>query len=214
MNARAVNDTDPDHAGEGSAPCSVSSCLHPAEAALRIATSPHPPRSQALRARSQLRRMCGAGIASPDGLVGLETALGGGGVSPTRAPGQEANMRQRWIAIMIPGVAALTIGGCAGTYWSGSATVEESSSGHVYAEAGPDYFYDALAPYGAWADIEPYGWVWCPLDVPVGWRPYTVGYWSYTDYGWMWSAEDPWGPIPYHYGRWAFDASIGWLWVP
>src|SRR5512139_1613492 len=111
MNARAVNDTDPDHAGEGSAPCSFSSCLHPAEAALRIATSPHPPRSQALRARSQLRRMCGAGIASPDGVVGRETALGGGGACPTHGPGQEAIMRKRWIAIMISGVLAMAIGG-------------------------------------------------------------------------------------------------------
>lgn len=124
-------------------------------------------------------------------------------------------MAQRWIRIFILSVFAAVSGGCAGSYWRGTATVQGSSDGYYAdAESGTDYFYDALAPYGAWADIEPYGWVWCPLDVSAGWRPYTVGYWTYTDWGWMWMAEDPWGPLPYHYGRWAFDASVGWLWVP
>jgi hypothetical protein len=30
----------------------------------------------------------------------------------------------------------------------------------------------------------------------------------------MWVSEDPWGDIPYHYGRWAYDADYGWIWVP
>jgi hypothetical protein len=30
----------------------------------------------------------------------------------------------------------------------------------------------------------------------------------------MWISQDPWGGIPYHYGRWAYDAYYGWLWVP
>jgi uncharacterized protein DUF6600 len=123
-------------------------------------------------------------------------------------------MTKRWITTLTLIVIAAFTGGCAGTYWGGSATVRGSSGGYVNAEAGADYFYDALAPYGTWADVEPYGWVWCPLDVSAGWRPYTVGYWSYTDWGWMWMAQDPWGSVPYQYGRWAFDASVGWLWVP
>jgi hypothetical protein len=53
-----------------------------------------------------------------------------------------------------------------------------------------------------------------PIDVPAGWRPYTVGYWVDTDYGWMWISQDPWGGIPYHYGRWAYDGYYGWVWVP
>jgi hypothetical protein len=71
-----------------------------------------------------------------------------------------------------------------------------------------------LAPYGTWLDVDPYGWVWCPLDVAATWRPYTIGVWAYTDHGWMWISEDPWGDIPYHYGRWAFDPDYGWIWVP
>jgi len=75
-------------------------------------------------------------------------------------------------------------------------------------------FYDELSPYGSWEHISRYGDCWVPLDVSVGWRPYTVGYWVDTDYGWMWISEDPWGGIPYHYGRWAYDSYYGWVWVP
>jgi hypothetical protein len=30
----------------------------------------------------------------------------------------------------------------------------------------------------------------------------------------MWISQDPWGGIPYHYGRWAYDSYYGWVWVP
>ena len=77
------------------------------------------------------------------------------------------------------------------------------------------YFYDELAPYGDWRQVEPHGWVWYP-DVAQDWRPYTVGYWVFTDdYGWTWIAADPWGSIPFHYGRWFYDGdSDRWAWVP
>ena len=75
-------------------------------------------------------------------------------------------------------------------------------------------FYADLSRYGTWENIAPYGDCWVPLDVPAGWRPYTVGYWEDTDYGWMWISQDPWGGIPYHYGRWAEDDAYGWVWVP
>jgi hypothetical protein len=75
-------------------------------------------------------------------------------------------------------------------------------------------FYGALAPYGSFERVGRYGECWVPIDVPVGWRPYTVGYWVDTDYGWMWVSEDPWGDLPYHYGRWAYDSYYGWVWVP
>ena len=75
-------------------------------------------------------------------------------------------------------------------------------------------FYDELSPYGSWQHVSRYGECWVPLDRPVGWRPYTVGYWVDTDYGWMWISEDPWGGIPYHYGRWAYDSYYGWVWLP
>ncbi|HET7497414.1 MAG TPA: DUF6600 domain-containing protein [Candidatus Eisenbacteria bacterium] len=76
------------------------------------------------------------------------------------------------------------------------------------------YFYDELDPYGDWYDDPRYGWVWYPEAVSAGWRPYLNGYWVYTDWGWAWVSDDPWGADPYHYGRWACDASNRWMWVP
>jgi hypothetical protein len=40
------------------------------------------------------------------------------------------------------------------------------------------------------------------------------GQWLYTDYGWTWASNDPWGDIPYHYGTWAYVSPYGWVWVP
>jgi hypothetical protein len=76
------------------------------------------------------------------------------------------------------------------------------------------YFYDELDPYGDWSEDPRYGWVWYPEAVTAGWRPYLNGYWVYTDWGWAWVSDDPWGADPYHYGRWACDASNRWMWVP
>jgi hypothetical protein len=93
----------------------------------------------------------------------------------------------------------------AGYAYRADAAVEVSASFSIY---------DALTPYGTWENVGSYGDCWVPLDVPVGWRPYTQGYWEDTDYGWMWISQDPWGDTPYHYGRWADDDSYGWVWVP
>jgi hypothetical protein len=35
-----------------------------------------------------------------------------------------------------------------------------------------------------------------------------------TDYGWTWASNEPFGWATYHYGRWAWDPRLGWLWVP
>lgn len=75
-------------------------------------------------------------------------------------------------------------------------------------------FYDELAPYGTWVSLEGYGWVWTPYDTPVGWRPYSYGYWAYTDYGWTWVSKWRWGWAPFHYGRWFFHSRHGWVWKP
>ena len=80
------------------------------------------------------------------------------------------------------------------------------------ADAG--FFYDQLLPYGQWFWLEPYGWVWTPNNVDVGWRPYTDGSWAYTDCGWTWVSDAPWGWAPYHYGRWFFHEHRGWCWMP
>lgn len=83
-----------------------------------------------------------------------------------------------------------------------------------YESISQNQFYDDLAPYGRWIQLNHYGLVWQPLDLPYGWRPYSDGYWVYTDYGWTYESDAPYGWAVYHYGRWAFDNSFGWVWVP
>jgi hypothetical protein len=46
------------------------------------------------------------------------------------------------------------------------------------------------------------------------WRPYSDGHWAWTDDGWTWIANEEWGDIPFHYGRWGWDNDLGWFWVP
>jgi hypothetical protein len=76
------------------------------------------------------------------------------------------------------------------------------------------YFYNSLLPYGNWMWHARYGWCWYPYNVSVDWRPYSEGYWAYTDYGWTWVSNYPWGWACFHYGRWFYDDSYGWLWWP
>src|SRR5262245_25252171 len=74
--------------------------------------------------------------------------------------------------------------------------------------------YDGLAKEGRWISHDRLGWVWTPYSVPANWRPYTVGHWIYSDYGWTWVSDEKWGWATCHYGRWLFDANFGWVWVP
>lgn len=76
------------------------------------------------------------------------------------------------------------------------------------------FFYGALSPYGEWVRHPYYGWVWFPRHVRAGWRPYSIGRWVMTDYGWTWVSYERFGWATYHYGRWAWDRYVGWLWVP
>jgi hypothetical protein len=82
------------------------------------------------------------------------------------------------------------------------------------AEVDFGFFYDQLSPYGEWTQHASFGWVWTPSDVPATWRPYTRGHWVWTDEGNVWVADEEWGWIPSHYGRWAFDPDGGWFWIP
>ena len=74
-------------------------------------------------------------------------------------------------------------------------------------------FYDALAPYGEWLNVEGYGYCWRPT-VDENWAPYTDGSWAYTDAGWTWCGNEKWSWAPYHYGRWTQLENLGWIWVP
>ena len=79
---------------------------------------------------------------------------------------------------------------------------------------------DELDPYGEeldengdWVYDEPAGYVYVPR-VAHDWAPYTYGRWVYTLYGWTWVADEPWGFVTSHYGRWGYSSRIGWNWLP
>ncbi len=74
-------------------------------------------------------------------------------------------------------------------------------------------FHDDLAPYGDWVGVGSYGRCFVPR-VAAGWAPYVDGEWVYTDYGWTWVSNDPFGDVPFHYGSWTWADPYGWVWVP
>lgn len=80
--------------------------------------------------------------------------------------------------------------------------------------ATPELFEGALAPYGQWIVVAPYGRVWRPAGLPLTWRPYFYGEWAWTMHGWFWVTDEPWGWATYHYGHWAWEPVHGWIWIP
>ncbi|MGD0412461.1 MAG: DUF6600 domain-containing protein [Verrucomicrobiota bacterium] len=81
-----------------------------------------------------------------------------------------------------------------------------------------DYFQAHLTPYGQWIDVPGIGPAWVPAEANnPDWRPYMdAGHWEYTDAGWYWQSDYPWGDIAFHYGRWIRNDLTGgrWAWVP
>src|SRR5271155_2436616 len=75
-------------------------------------------------------------------------------------------------------------------------------------------FYDQLGDQGSWIQTDDYGYVFQPNVQDPNWAPYTDGNWVYTDAGWAWVSNEPWGWATYHYGRWANIDGTGWVWVP
>ncbi len=77
-------------------------------------------------------------------------------------------------------------------------------------------FYRKLEPYGDWIETGNYGYVFQPrVAIQTNeWRPYAHGHWVYTDAGWTWISDEPFGWATYHYGRWIRLRSVGWVWVP
>jgi hypothetical protein len=87
-------------------------------------------------------------------------------------------------------------------------------SAEARVEVSFDFFYDGLSPHGEWIEVGDYGACWRPRGVDADWRPYSDGYWSYTDGGWTWVSYEDFGGIVYHYGRWVEVEDEGWCWVP
>ncbi|HEX8310534.1 MAG TPA: DUF6600 domain-containing protein, partial [Chthoniobacteraceae bacterium] len=102
---------------------------------------------------------------------------------------------------ILPALAAALLIGAAGTRTAS-------------AEVSIDLFYNSLGEHGDWIEAADYGYVWQPRDVAEDWRPYNDGSWVYTDAGWTWMSEEPYGWAVYHYGRWVQLESEGWAWVP
>lgn len=75
-------------------------------------------------------------------------------------------------------------------------------------------FYAPLSVHGSWVEVGNYGTCWRPFNISTTWRPYCEGQWVWTDYGWYWSSEEPWGWATYHYGYWINDPFHSWIWVP
>ena len=77
-------------------------------------------------------------------------------------------------------------------------------------------FYQKLDSYGEWRETNDYGYVWQPREAEQShdWRPYTEGRWVYSDAGWTWVSDEPFGWATYHYGRWMRLKRVGWVWVP
>src|SRR2546426_1026172 len=74
--------------------------------------------------------------------------------------------------------------------------------------------HEDLDDYGDWRETGPYGAVWVPRSMIVGWAPYRYGHWAWVDpWGWTWIDDAPWGFAPFHYGRWVY-VDDGWAWVP
>ncbi len=72
-----------------------------------------------------------------------------------------------------------------------------------------------LASNGRWVTTEDYGYVWVPtVAVVADWAPYRIGTWVWLGGTYVWLSYEPWGWLPYHYGRWAHVVSLGWCWVP
>ncbi len=95
-------------------------------------------------------------------------------------------------------------------FTAGFITTESKAQGAVSFQV----FYDNLSPYGRWVHYAPYDYVWIP-DAGPAFYPYaTEGHWIYTDFGWTWVSDYPWGWAPFHYGRWLYDDFYGWIWAP
>ncbi len=84
---------------------------------------------------------------------------------------------------------------------------------NVQPQPHPDPAYSALDNYGQWIYVAGLGTVWRPYD-ENNWQPYYNGQWIWTDQGWMWLSNEPYGWIVYHYGNWDFTEAYGWIWIP
>jgi hypothetical protein len=78
-------------------------------------------------------------------------------------------------------------------------------------------FRAVLDRYGTWSEDSTLGTVWTPspTEVDGDFVPYvTGGHWTYGQDEYVWVADQPWGWVAFHYGRWMFTQDRGWAWIP
>src|SRR5713226_5020392 len=98
--------------------------------------------------------------------------------------------------------------------WANERDAKEEGSPSARYVSRDTVGYGDLDDYGDWRDVPEYGHVWYPRSVPIGWAPYSDGYWNWVDpWGWTCVGYEPWGFAPYHYGRWNYFGG-GWGWCP
>jgi hypothetical protein len=91
-----------------------------------------------------------------------------------------------------------------------SATIPQQQVSQVQ-----DDVRNTLSQYGRFVQHQKYGEVWVPSVTPQGWHPYPPCNWvNSKQYGWYYDDKTPWGQIVHHYGRWVYDAQMGWIWTP
>src|SRR5581483_7351509 len=114
--------------------------------------------------------------------------------------------KELWVGRLAAGIAAAGL--CAGTIFVTRAQAQVDLSVNQNIQS-PNDFYTPLAPYGSWVNVGSYGRCWRPADMRPDWRPYTLGHWEWTDAGWYWARDEPWGWACFHHGQGAYDASYG-----
>lgn len=116
-----------------------------------------------------------------------------------------------------PEAAPAPVDGAAPPAPENASTATVALQAPAQAPASVSYFYESLAPYGSWVDVDGYGLCWQPTVSVANpsWRPYAdQGRWYWTDAGWYWYSDYSWGWAPFHYGRWHSSSRVGWVWVP
>jgi hypothetical protein len=121
-------------------------------------------------------------------------------------PRRKGFMKTKMISLALALAGGLTFGS-----FPAFANLEVSADISIHATTD---FYQPLAPNGEWVTVGSYGRCWRPTHVVVGWRPYCAGHWEWTDCGWYWVSDEPWGWACYHYGTWVQDGNYGWVWIP
>lgn len=92
-------------------------------------------------------------------------------------------------------------------------SVSLTNSAYADAQVSVKVNFSDLDEYGEWVYIAGHGDVWRPY-ADSEWRPFTYGHWAWSDDGWLWVSDEPFGWVVCHYGNWDYDDDWGWVWIP